>query len=53
MKILFLKYLINLIVVGSLKNHKEKRKNFAQFLDMNVFEELYQIANEEIRELLY
>ena len=33
------------------KSQKEKKELLAQFLDMNVFEELYQIANEEIREL--
>ena len=33
------------------KSQKEKKELLAQFLDMNVFEELYQIANDEIREL--
>jgi DNA repair exonuclease SbcCD ATPase subunit/DNA repair exonuclease SbcCD nuclease subunit len=33
------------------KSQREKKELLAQFLDMNVFEELYQIANEEIREL--
>ena len=33
------------------KSQKEKKELLAQFLDMNIFEELYQIANEEIREL--
>ena len=33
------------------KSQREKKELLAQFLDMNVFEELYQIANDEIREL--
>ena len=33
------------------KSQKEKKELLAQFLDMNVFEELYQVANEEIKEL--
>jgi chromosome segregation ATPase len=33
------------------KSQREKKELLAQFLDMNVFEDLYQIANDEIREL--
>ena len=33
------------------KSQREKKELLAQFLDMNVFEELYKIANDEIREL--
>jgi DNA repair exonuclease SbcCD ATPase subunit/DNA repair exonuclease SbcCD nuclease subunit len=33
------------------KSQKERKELLAQFLDMDVFEELYQIANEEIKEL--
>lgn len=33
------------------KGQKEKKELLAQFLDINVFESLYQIANEEIKEL--
>lgn len=33
------------------KSQKERKELLAQFLDMDVFEELYQIASEEIKEL--
>jgi len=33
------------------KSQKERKELLAQFLDMDVFEQLYQVANEEIREL--
>lgn len=33
------------------KSQKERKELLAQFLDMDVFEELYQVASEEIREL--
>ena len=33
------------------KSQKERKELLAQFLDMDVFEQLYQIAHEEIREL--
>lgn len=33
------------------KSQKERKELLAQFLDMDVFEELYQVANEEIKEL--
>lgn len=33
------------------KSQKERKELLAQFLDMDVFEDLYQIASEEIREL--
>jgi DNA repair exonuclease SbcCD ATPase subunit len=33
------------------KSQRERKELLAQFLDMDVFEQLYQIANEEIREL--
>ncbi len=33
------------------KSQKEKKELLAQFLDMDVFEQLYQVANEEIKEL--
>lgn len=33
------------------KSQKERKELLAQFLDMDVFEQLYQIANEEIKEL--
>ena len=33
------------------KSQKERKELLAQFLDMDVFEQLYQIANEEIREI--
>lgn len=33
------------------KSQKERKELLAQFLDMDVFEQLYQVANEEIKEL--
>ena len=33
------------------KSQKERKELLAQFLDMDVFEELYQVASEEIKEL--
>jgi DNA repair exonuclease SbcCD ATPase subunit/DNA repair exonuclease SbcCD nuclease subunit len=33
------------------KSQKERKELLAQFLDMDVFEELYQIASEEVKEL--
>jgi len=33
------------------KSQKERKELLAQFLDMNVFEQLYQVANDEIKEL--
>ena len=33
------------------KSQKERKELLAQFLDMDVFEELYQIANEELKEI--
>jgi len=33
------------------KSQKERKELLAQFLDMDVFENLYQVANEEIKEL--
>lgn len=33
------------------KTQKERKELLAQFLDMDVFEDLYQIASEEFREL--
>lgn len=33
------------------KSQKERKELLAQFLDMDVFEDLYQLASEEIREL--
>jgi DNA repair exonuclease SbcCD ATPase subunit/DNA repair exonuclease SbcCD nuclease subunit len=33
------------------KSQKERKELLAQFLDMDVFEELYQIANDELKEL--
>ena len=33
------------------KSQKERKELLAQFLDMDVFEELYQVANEELKEI--
>ena len=33
------------------KSQKERKELLAQFLDMDVFEQLYQVANEEVKEL--
>ena len=55
MKILFLRQMSNQSNSGGFieKSQREKKELLAQFLDMNVFEELYQIANDEIRELSF
>ena len=51
MKISFLR--INQSNSGGFIEKSQREEELPQFLDMNVFEELYQIANDEIRELSF